>query len=558
VPDRTTDTDRHDDVTRAAATLFGHRELRPGQLEAVTSLLAGRDVLLVAPTGAGKSLTYQLAGLLLGGTTVVVSPLLALQQDQEQSLPDRREDDGRPIRTARISSALGATQRREAVQALAHGELDFVFLAPEQLAVDDVAQALRTCPPALVAVDEAHCVSTWGHDFRPDYLRVGELVRPSGRAAAPVIAMTATAARPVREDIVSRLCRGDTRVVVTRATRDNIHLAVHRCVDEAEQREEVLQAALGQPAPRLVYVRTRSAAEHYAQWCAERGRPAGTYHAGLGRRARQESFDAYMSGRSDLLVATNAFGMGVDKPDIRAVVHAQVPGALDDYYQEVGRGGRDGRPAEAVLLYRPEDLGLARYFVLGRPDRAKVEAVVGAAVRVGNTDDRAEIGARSGVGARSVGRILNLLTEDADDAQADGDPVELVLRRADAQRTLQQTRIEMMRAYAETQQCRRVHLMTYFGAGEDDLSRELPEGVCGACDTCDAGTAQRLAQQLAQERASEGSVGFVVEQPVRHDSFGHGVVMAVSGERVTVLFEDAGYRELDLGVVRSERLLRPA
>jgi ATP-dependent DNA helicase RecQ len=134
--------------------------------------------------------------------------------------------------------------------------------------------------------------------------------------------------------------------------------------------------------------------------------------------------------------------------------------------------------------------------------------------------------------------------------------VELVLRRADAQRTLQQTRIEMMRAYAETQQCRRVHLMTYFGAAEDDLSRELPDGVCGACDTCDAGTAQRLAHQLAQ--GSEGSVGFVVEQPVRHDSFGRGIVMAVSGERVTVLFEDAGYRELDLGVVRSERLLRPA
>jgi ATP-dependent DNA helicase RecQ len=555
VPDRNPNADRHD-VAQAAATLFGHRQLRPGQHEAVTALLTGHDVLLVAPTGGGKSLTYQLAGLLLGGTTVVVSPLLALQQDQEQSLLDRRKDDGRPVRTARISSARSSAQRREAVEALGRGELDFAFLAPEQLVADDVADALRRCPPTLVAVDEAHCVSTWGHDFRPDYLRVGELVGRCEEGGPRIIAMTATAARPVRDDIVSRLCGSTVRVIVTRASRDNIHLAVRRCVDEADQQEAVLEAGLAEPFPRLVYVRTRSAAEEYAERCAASGRPAQIYHAGLAKRRREESFEAFMSGGADLLIATNAFGMGVDKPDIRAVLHAQVPGSLDDYYQEVGRGGRDGRPAQAVLFYRPEDLGLARYFLPGRPDRAKVAAVVGAAARLGGTTDRSAVAEHSGVGARAVGRILNLLTEAGDETgdEAGDDPVELVLRRADAQRTLQQTRIEMMRAYAETQQCRRVHLMTYFGAGPHDLERELPEGVCGACDTCDAGTAQRA----AEERSTGTSADFDVEQPVVHDAFGRGVVMAVDRERVTVLFQDAGYRELAVGLVRAENLLRPA
>jgi ATP-dependent DNA helicase RecQ len=543
----------HPDVADEAARIFGFQQLRPGQRAAVGALLDGQDVLLVAPTGGGKSLAYQLGGLMMGGPTLVVSPLLALQQDQEQSLPDRRGDDGRPIRAARISSAVPTGERRDALESWAYGDLDFLFLAPEQLAAEDVEDALRRRPPSLVAVDEAHCVSTWGHDFRPDYLRVGERIRVDG-SRPRVLAMTATAARPVREDIVSRLCGPDVRIIVTQAARANIHLAVQRCLDEADQAEAVVEAALARPTPRLLYVRTRAATQQYADALAARGRPAVVYHAGLSRRERDASFDAFMSDGGELLVATSAFGMGVDKPDIRAVLHAQVPGSVDDYYQEVGRAGRDGEPAQAVLFYRPEDLALARYFVPGRPPRDKVVAVVRAVAELGGRPEPPEVARASGIASRTVARILNLLQEPADDSTADDNPVEHVLRRAEAHRTLQKTRVEMVRAYAETQECRRFFLMTYFGATPEDLSRELPDGVCGVCDTCDAGTAS----VAAENRSDEESRAFVVEQPVVHEAFGNGVVMSVDDDRVTVLFEDAGYRELDARLVEAENLLRPA
>ena len=541
-------------VEETARLTFGHRSFRPGQREAVSALLDGHDVLVVQPTGAGKSLVYQLAGLLLGGPTVVVSPLLALQQDQEDSLPEQKPD-GTPLTAARISSAIGAGQRTRALQAMAQGELDFMFLAPEQLTSDDVRDALRAGAPALVAVDEAHCVSTWGHDFRPDYLRLGDLLDEALGSERPrMIALTATAAGPVREDIVDRLHLHDVQMVVTESGRTNIYLAVRRVLDEEGQREAVLDAVRDRQGSGIVYVRTRRAAEEYARELACLGRSATVYHGGLAKKKRDAAFDAFMSGDIDVMVATSAFGMGVDKPDIRFVLHAQVPAALDEYYQEVGRAGRDGEPSEGVLFYRPEDFGLARFFLPAPPKPDTIRAVLGAVAVLGEDAPREDVAERAGVGARTVGRVLNLLQEQERPDAADHDPVEEVERQAEVQRTMQRTRIEMMRAYAETRECRRVNLLTYFGASPADLERELPDGICHRCDTCDSGSAEEAATTALSVPESP----FRAEQPVHHESFGAGVVMSVEGDRVTVLFSHSGYRELDLPTVLEEDLLRPA
>jgi ATP-dependent DNA helicase RecQ len=522
VTSRSTLVRRVSDTARAA---FGHDSLLPGQAEATAALLDGHDVLLVSPTGSGKSLVYQVAALLLDGPTVVVSPLLALQQDQINGI----QGSGAGVRAGRISSAESEAAREEVLEAAAAGDLEFVFLAPEQLANPTVRDRVAAISPSLVAVDEAHCVSTWGHDFRPDYFRLGDLLVELGEPR--VAAMTATAAPPVREDIVARLRLRDPVTVVTGFARDNIALDVVRHADADSQGAAVLDAAEQGDGAGIVYCRTRPAAEEYAAELAARGRRTAVYHAGLGHRRRSEAHEAFMSGEVDVIAATSAFGMGIDKPDIRWIVHAQVPESLDTYYQEVGRAGRDGEPATATLFYRPEDLALGRFFGAGVPKPADVTAVADAADAVG-TDPR-EVAERSGLGRRKAGRILNLLEvarQAHDDPHATFDPVAAVIGLAESHRSLERSRVEMMRAYAETNRCRSEFLVGYFG-------EELQER-CGLCDRCRAGT--------APDPAAPTDAPYVVQQRVAHQEFGTGIVTDIEEDRLTVLFDDVGYRTLSL------------
>jgi len=329
-------------------------ELRPWQRQAVEALQDGRDVLLVEPTGGGKSLVYQLAGQVRGGWTLVVSPLLALQVDQLAHL----EQAG--LAAGRLSSDDSDAARAECLAQLAAGELDYLFLAPEQLARTEVTDLLAAHPPALVAVDEAHCVSEWGHDFRPDYLRVGRTV--CSLDGVPVLALTATAAPPVRTSITELLCLGsrsdgDPLEIVGDLARDELSLAVRHAPDERRRRETVLGLVTDHPqgTSGLVYTRTRRSAEELADALAEAGRSARCFHAGLSRKRRAALQDAFLAGEVEVLVATSAFGMGIDKADVRFVVHAEAPPSLDAYVQETGRAGRDGQPATATLVYRAED-----------------------------------------------------------------------------------------------------------------------------------------------------------------------------------------------------------
>jgi ATP-dependent DNA helicase RecQ len=521
-----------DQIVETAQRVFGHDSLRPGQYEAVRALLDGHDVLLVQPTGSGKSLAYQLPAVLIDGPTLVLSPLLALQEDQTTRL----EEYGQRTVARRVSSAETKKERDQALAEAAAGRVEFLFLAPEQLANDEVRDAVNAMRPTLVAVDEAHCVSSWGHDFRPDYLRLGELL--DGLDGARTIALTATAAPPVRTDILERLQLHEPVIVVGGTARENIYLSVSRCLDQSDQEKRVLEAVTTTAGPGIVYVATRKAAEQYAEELVAQGLRSAAYHAGLLKRAREDVQQQFMAGDVDVMVATSAFGMGIDKPDIRFVIHAHAPESPDEYYQQVGRAGRDGNPALGVLFYRPEDLGLARFFTTSIPKAENVAAVLGAMATDG-VSSRPELADKTGLSVRAVGRILNLLDETRFDA--DSSAVDQVIARAEAYRSIQKSRIEMMRAYAETQRCRRQFLLQYFG--------ETDARICGDCDNCHAGTATD---------EPEVASPFVVEQRVQHDTFGPGTVMSLDGDEITVLFDAVGYRTLSLPTVLERQLLAEA
>ena len=537
-PPGQTGTASRERVLEVAQELFGHTSLLPGQEETLGAIVDGHDVLLISPTGSGKSLTYQVAGVLLEGCSLVVSPLLALQQDQITNLGmDRLE-----LRAARISSAETPAQRQEALDRARAGEIEFVFLSPEQLANDEVRAAVAELKPSLVAVDEAHCVSAWGHDFRPDYFRLGELLADIG--SPQVIAMTATAALPVREDIVERLRMRSPRVVVTGFERPNLALQVQRATTERDQRRLVLETVAASEGSGIVYCRTRRDAEEYAAELEEAGRSTLLYHAGLGQKRRRETHEAFMADEADVIVATSAFGMGIDKPDIRFVVHAQVPESPDTYYQEVGRAGRDGEPATGTLVYRSEDLSLGRFFSGGVPKRGHVDAVVAAVAGLSREEAEVElVRERTGLGPRQTARVLNLLhlVEDQGGPAADtgSRAVDAVLERAEAQRKLQRSRVEMMRAYAETDRCRADFLTGYFG-GESDA-------LCGVCDNCLAG--------VADETVDDDDAPYPLQSQVRHPEFGQGSVTDLEEDRLTVLFDDVGYRTLSLDLVQEQGLL---
>ena len=457
------------DLLRVAGERFGYSELLPGQEEAMTSVLGGRDTLVIMPTGSGKSAIYQVPALMIDGPTVVVSPLIALQRDQVEALENTGIEDA-----AHANSTLTKNQRDEAFQKLDEGKLEFLFLAPEQFDNEDTMNRLRATPPTLFVVDEAHCISAWGHDFRPDYLRLGEVIEELGHPT--VLALTATASPLVREEILSHLDMKHPAVIVCGFDRPNIHLVVRRFSDEGAKRRALYERVKEAAKPGIVYVATRRTAEELAGDLWKQGVGAVYYHGGMSRSEREEAQRAFMEDAFEVVVATTAFGMGIDKPNVRFVYHYDVPDSVDSLYQEIGRAGRDGEPAEALLFFRSEDLGLRKFFAAG-----------------GDDEQRA---------------------------------------------LLEKSRVEMMRAYAETQDCRRQFLLNYFGESFDD--------PCDACDNCEAG---RVITESAEPP-------FELNSRVAHGTWGEGMVMRYEGDKIVVLFEEVGYKTLSVDMVRQRDLLR--
>ncbi|MCU1438549.1 MAG: ATP-dependent helicase RecQ [Naasia sp.] len=460
------------DIARVAADPFGWSELRPGLGTAVDELLAGNDVVAVMPTGYGTSAVYKIAGALLEGLTVVVSPLIALQADQVAGIRARPDA---PNAVA-VNSSQSDKANAAAWQQLADGEAEYVFLSPEQLARDEIVERLAELNVSLFVVDEAHCVSAWGHDFRPDYLRlrdaIGAISRTSPRPA--VLALTATGSAPVREEIIERLGLQDPVLLIHGYDRANIRLDVVRHVEEADKRRAVIDEVVDLHGPGLVYVATRRATEEFAAELAERGLRAAAYHAGLSAKLRKQTHEQFHADEFDVVVATSAFGMGIDKPNVRFVVHAAITESLDSYYQEVGRCGRDGQPAQATLHYRPEDLGLRKFFASGRPKTGHLERVLTALQAADRPVSAQQLGDAVQLPGRSVGEAVNLLLEAGALSQRDAglravkgvkveDAVQAAIEAAEQRERIDESRIAMMRLYAETLGCRRTFLLGYFG-----------------------------------------------------------------------------------------------
>jgi ATP-dependent DNA helicase RecQ len=532
-------------IERVAKEKLGIGQLHQGQLEAIEAVLAGRDTLAVMSTGYGKSAIYQLAGELLGKPTIVVSPLIALQRDQVEAIEEHLS----PGEAAELNSTVSPRERRELLAALERGEHEFVLLAPEQLAKPEVLEDLRATEPSLLVVDEAHCISEWGHDFRPDYLQLGAFAERLGRPT--LLALTATASPPVRREIVVRLGMVDPAEVIRGFDRPNLHFAVRRFADAAGKEEALVKAVAEAPKPGIVYIATRKASEDLAAALAAAGVKAEAYHAGLASKRRGELQDRFMADEVDVIVATTAFGMGIDKPNVRFVFHAGPSDSIDSYYQEVGRAGRDGEPGEVVLFYRPEDEAIRRFLGSAGGVDGEDLVAVGHAVEAdkGDADPLALVEglelSRSKV-LEAVGRLEEAgwleISEAGDVRRAPGGPslehaVQQGVRESGERREFDRTRLAMVRSYAETEGCRRDHILSYFGE-----EHAVP---CWNCDNCDAGLVH----------ADDAVRPFPIGAAVTHKTWGPGEVQRYDRDRVVVLFEAVGYRTLALSLVEEEGLL---
>jgi ATP-dependent DNA helicase RecQ len=347
---------------------FGYEAFRPGQEAAVSAILAGRDTVVVLPTGGGKSLCFQVPALLMPGLTVVVSPLISLMKDQVDALTAR----GLPA--AFINSTLSSGQVSDRLARVERGEIKLLYVAPERFDYGRTAERLRKVGVSLLAIDEAHCISQWGHDFRPSYLRVKKVHTELG--SPTTIALTATATPEVRRDISRELALRDPETIITGFDRPNLHYFVIPVKNDAEKAKRIVEILKKHDGLAVIYASTRKAVDHLTT-VLERARiPAAGYHAGLDDARRHQVQNAFMSESIRAIVATNAFGMGIDKPNVRLVIHYAMPGTLEAYYQEAGRAGRDGQHSDVFLLHAFPDRFTHEFFIKGSyPERAAVEQI---------------------------------------------------------------------------------------------------------------------------------------------------------------------------------------
>ncbi len=566
---------------------FGLEAFRPGQEETIHALLAGRDTLAVLLTGAGKSLVYQLAAQILPGATLVVSPLLALMHDQAQSLTERGMEVGI------INSTLTERQADEALRQVQQEQVKLLYVTPERFEDEAFMAQAQRMEVSLLVIDEAHCISAWGHSFRPSYLALGRVAEQLGRPT--LLALTATATPWVRRDITERLGMRQPAMVVRGSNRPNLFLEVLRVEEECQDRR-VLQRLLteaagperyGEPLAQeltramqgsgIVYTATTAAVRETAAWLQEWGIAADYYHGQRRKGDRERVQEAFMDGDLRVIAATNAFGLGVDKPDVRFVIHRDIPASVEAYYQEAGRAGRDGNLSRCVLIYRPGDLGRAAFLAgtghLKREDVMRALDTLQARPR-GTVRDLQKA---TGLGRGNLMRLIELLERQGIVARPRGDgetptaerpgggalggihllrpdvhPDDVSLNGEARRLAYEHSRREMTRGYADLNDCRQEYILSYFGETYDAPS-------CTMCDNSvrhsqrEAPPASR--PELPAGRAPQGSP-FATGDRVEHVAWGAGTVQRLRDDAATVLFDASGYKTLALPGALEQNLLR--